>query len=103
VTVDESLKADSQFESEAEMEVETPPRGKRGRPSIFSQEIDDRICELMASGKRLRQICELAEMPAKSTVIGWASENDHFSDQYRLAREALLDFWSDELRENCRR
>jgi len=66
-----------------------------GRPSIFSQDLGDLICLLMAEGKSLNSICKLDGMPHKSTVLLWVVKGDRgdadykdFSDQYRRAREA---------------
>ena len=60
---------------------------KRGRPSIFSGKLADEICELLADGKSLREICRDDAMPAKSTVCKWLAENPEFADQYTRARE----------------
>jgi hypothetical protein len=81
-------------------EVDAPPEApepeaKPGRPTSFSEDIGDLICALMAEGKSLRSICELENMPHKSTVLLWVVKGDRgdeqyraFSDQYRRAREA---------------
>ncbi len=70
---------------------------KKGRPSIFSDALALTICERLAGGESLRQICEDADMPAKSTVMKWALENKDFSDQYARARALLMEHWSDDL------
>lgn len=58
-----------------------------GRPSSFSQEIADEICECMASGDSLRDICSRDNMPNRSTVARWLAASETFRDQYAHACE----------------
>lgn len=67
------------------------------RPSIFTQELADQICERLADGESLRKICLSDDMPAKSSVFKWLGENKEFSDQYARAREAQADTLFDEI------
>lgn len=67
------------------------------RPSIFTQELADQICERLADGESLRKICLGDDMPAKSSVFKWLGENKEFSDQYARAREAQADTLFDEI------
>jgi hypothetical protein len=68
-----------------------------GRPTGFSQEIADRICERIADGESLRAICLDDDMPAKSSVFKWLGEHAAFSDQYARARETQADAIFDEI------
>lgn len=68
-----------------------------GRPSIFSQELADTICERLAEGESLRAICRDDAMPAMSSVFKWLRENETFSQQYARAREAQADALFDEI------
>lgn len=69
-----------------------PPRAKRGRPSLYSQALADRVCKAVAEGQTLRQVCRTLELP-ESTVRGWALSEEHpFFAQYARARE--LGLWS---------
>jgi len=61
-----------------------------GRPSSFTQEIADRICERIAGGEPLRQICRDDEMPPWQTVYGWLDAHPDFSE--RFARARILGF-----------
>lgn len=70
---------------------------KMGRPSVFTQEIADSICERIADGESLRSICLGDEMPCRSSVFKWLNENKSFSDQYARAREAQADHMADEI------
>ena len=61
-----------------------------GRPTTYTPEIGNEICERIAEGETLRSICADSHMPAKSTVLLWVVDQNHqeFSDQYMIAREA---------------
>lgn len=68
-----------------------------GRPSDYTPEIADLICERIADGESLRSICSEAEMPSKSMVFRWLAAHDEFRDQYARAREAQADALADEM------
>ena len=68
-----------------------------GRPSSHTPEIAAEICERMAKGETLRQICRDDHIPAATTVHGWVKSVDGFSEQYAHAREALIAHWADEI------
>ena len=60
---------------------------KRGRPSKFSAEIAEKICDELATGKSLRAICADPRMPAKATVHRWLARDQEFRRSYVLARD----------------
>jgi hypothetical protein len=68
-----------------------------GRPSSFTQETADTICERMAEGESLRSICRDDAMPHRLTVLRWADTNEAFRDQYARARDHLADFYNDDI------
>ena len=70
-----------------------------GRPSSFTPDIGDAICERLANGESLRRICDDKRMPARSTILRWLASNDHreFHDQYARARDAYADVKFDEI------
>lgn len=70
-----------------------------GRPTDYSQNIADLICERLADGESLRSICEDEALPARSTVFRWLSLHPEFSDQYARAREAQADAIFDDILE----
>lgn len=67
------------------------------RPSDFTQEIADLICDKLAEGKSLRSICLAEDMPSKSAVFRWLAANEAFRDQYARAREAQADALFDDI------
>jgi len=68
-----------------------------GRPSDFTPEMANHICEQLIEGKSLRKICSDEEMPNASTVCRWLSQNEAFREQYAHAREAQADTLADEI------
>lgn len=74
------------------------PEETRGRPSAYTPEIAKLICEQLADGATLRQICRAEGMPAESTVRAWAIEDrEGFSAQYAKAREIGYHSMADEI------
>lgn len=76
--------------------------GNVGRPSIFSKEICEEIFDRMANhGQSLRIICKDDHMPERTTITRWLwsgnPEHEEFCVQYARAREALMDFYGDEI------
>ena len=69
---------------------------KIGRPSEYSAETADAICERLIEGESLRAICASEGMPAASTVCRWLANNEAFRKQYAHAREAQADTLADE-------
>lgn len=69
------------------------------RPSTFTNEIADLICERMSEGESLRKICAEPGIPSMSTVFRWLGDgkNSAFREQYARAREAQADKYADEL------
>ena len=59
--------------------------------TTFSNELFDVICERIAEGESLRDICLDDEMPNRSTVFVWLKNVDGCADQYVHAREAQAD------------
>lgn len=68
-----------------------------GRPSDFSPEIANAICERLIEGESLRRICRDDEMPSASTVCRWLGQFDEFREQYAHARDAQADTLADEI------
>lgn len=68
-----------------------------GRPSEYSDEVADRICERLVEGHSLRKIALDDDMPSASTVFKWLSQQPKFAEQYARAREAQADTLADEI------
>lgn len=64
----------------------------------FSQALFDAICERIADGESLREICAEPDMPSKTSVMRWLASNAALSDQYARARELQADHEFDEIK-----
>lgn len=62
-----------------------------GRPSAYTEELTDAICEELANGCSLNSICKRDEMPSMSMVFRWLAEHQSFRDKYARAREVQAD------------
>lgn len=72
-----------------------------GRPSKYSKEVADLICEEIAStSKSLRTICKSENLPSVGTVLKWLREDtEGFVAQYTRAKEEQADLMADEILE----
>ena len=68
-----------------------------GRPPKFTQTLADDICERIANGESLRNICRDKSMPDKTTVLRWVDDNNDFCDQYARACARREDSFFDDL------
>jgi hypothetical protein len=76
-------------------EIETEPPKKSA--SEYTEEIFDEICERMANGKGLREICEDPQMPNRSTFLRWVEHDTGRQRKYQQAREALMDWYAEDI------
>ena len=74
---------------------EQRPRG-RGRPSIYSAETANAICERLMRGETMLSISEDSTMPGLSTACRWLVENPEFRELTRAAKESGTDVLADE-------
>lgn len=70
-----------------------------GRPSDYTPETADKICERLADGESLRLICAADDMPDRGTVFRWLSVHEDFRGQYARAREQQADAMFDDIRD----
>jgi hypothetical protein len=90
-----------QTEKSAILSNETPAKTSKGRKSIYSPELADRICELIATHPiGLVSLCELyPDLPSPSTIRKWIREPEkkEFLHQYEIALEMRADLIFDQL------
>ncbi len=67
------------------------------RPSSYSTEVADSICQRLASGEALYRICDSPELPSTPTVFKWLSERPEFLSNYARAREAQAELMAEEI------
>lgn len=70
-----------------------------GRPSEYTPEIADAICDRLADGESLRSVCRSEGMPDKTTVFRWMRTNELFRAQYARAKEESADSHADDILE----
>ena len=69
------------------MAMATKPEKKaNGRPSKYSKVMAATICNGIAEGKSLSDVCKQTGMPHRDTVYTWMREQPEFSDMYARAR-----------------
>jgi hypothetical protein len=76
-----------------------PPPQKPKRPAEFSDDIFTEICDRMAGGQGLRKICDDPNMPSRQTFLRWIEKDTGRQSQYQAAREALMDWYAEEILE----
>ena len=73
----------------------TKAKKKTGRPTIFTQELADEICERLAHGETLRKMVLDEHMPVSSAIYRWLDTNESFKDQYARARIRQADYYAE--------
>lgn len=77
-----------------------------GRPSSFTTDISQRICDQLADGKSLRSICLAEDMPCTATVMNWLLQGEKeveggqfrtFLEHYAQARDSQAEYYADEV------
>lgn len=68
-----------------------------GNTTVYTPELAEEICERIANGETLRQVCRSKGLAA-STVRRWVlNDINGFSAHYALARDLCLESWADEV------
>lgn len=71
--------------------------GKRGRPTVYDEEVATEIVRRISEGESLRAICQESGMPAKGTVLGWVNDDrEGFADRYARACFVRAQVWAEE-------
>ena len=71
--------------------------GETGRPTDFTDELGDLICEGIAKGLSLVKICQAKDMPVERSVYRWRRLHESFSQNYARAREDAADQFVQEI------
>lgn len=67
------------------------------RPTKYTPELTDLICERLSEGDSLRTVCLADDMPDKATVFRWLRIHKQFRDQYETAKQESADAMADEI------
>ena len=73
------------------------PKKPMGRPSIYSQDLTNRICVRLALGESIRSICKDDKMPAQCQIYAWLNRHPEFQEQYTRAREEQAETHADQI------
>ena len=68
-----------------------------GRPSSYTLELSDIICERLASGESMRSVSRDDSMPAMSTLFKWIRDIPEFTEQYVKAKEESADALAEDM------
>lgn len=66
-------------------------------PSKYTEELADRVCEGLASGKGLEAVCAGDGIPNASTIYRWLEAHENFREKYARARQIQADRYFDEI------
>lgn len=71
------------------------------RPSLYNEELTDKICQRIAEGESLKKICESKDMPTRVTVHNWLLDKDkeEFFNKYEKAVNVRTENMFDALEE----
>ncbi len=64
---------------------------------MYSQDIKNKVCDLIAEGKSLRAIEAITDMPSMTSVMRWCIEDVAFCEQYARAKEQQSEVFAEEL------
>lgn len=70
---------------------------KLGRPTDYTKDMADKICEKIANGRSLRSICAEDGVPPMKTIYRWLEANEEFRHQYARARDKQADYFAEEI------
>jgi len=67
------------------------------RPSEYTEEVGDLICDEIISGGALYKLCERDDFPGERTVYQWIDRYPEFAQKYARARELQQDREADKI------
>jgi hypothetical protein len=70
-----------------------------GRPSDYTEELAQDICQQLMSGQSLRRICAVEWMPDRATVHRWMNARPDFATKYAHARVIQADALEEDMAE----
>lgn len=73
----------------------TDKKGRNGRPSTYTQEIADKIIDLIEQGYSERRIAQMDGMPSGPTIRSWKDTHPEFLTRSARARKESADVYND--------
>lgn len=77
--------------------AKTKDRHPGGRPTDYTPEIAEVVCQRIAEGESVRGICADEDMPSVRTFFRWVGKYEEFRQQYAIAREQQMESFADEI------
>jgi hypothetical protein len=72
-----------------------PPR-RRGRPTLYSLELVEEFCDLIAEGMTIERACKEPGMPSKRTIQYWLKQYPEFRRGFEKSVQFRNQWWMDE-------
>jgi hypothetical protein len=73
-----------------------PPQ--RGRPTDYTPEMADLVCQRVLAHGTLLEACERhPELPSSTTVYVWLFAHAEFREKYARTRDYVMEMWADEI------
>lgn len=85
------------MQGETEAKTQAAQKVGAGRPSLFTEEMGDKICAMVMAGMPLVRICQEDWAPHPTTVYRWFRENDKFCYNYARAKEDQADYFVEDI------
>jgi len=70
---------------------------KMGRPTDYTKELGDAVCEWLISGKSLSSFCLQDGAPSVASIYRWLRSHADFCEAYVRAREEQADTLADDM------
>jgi hypothetical protein len=64
---------------------------------VYTDDLAATICEHIADGMSLKEVCDLAGMPSRAIAYKWLTAHAEFSAMYARARDERADLIADEI------
>ena len=76
------------------MAAEQAIKAKMGRPGLYTLALGAKICELIAAGKSVKDICKLPGMASETVIYEWLAKDGDFAELYTHARARQADLYA---------
>ncbi|GEM_PF-2114745 len=72
------------------------------RPKMITKEVMQRVCDELADGKSLNQICRMDDMPSRRAIYYSIQRDDDMHELYARSRAIAAEILSDEINDVAR-
>ena len=68
-----------------------------GRPTDYTPEIADAVCELIVQGDSVLQLSKRDDMPSETAIYTWLSKHEEFAVKYAHARQSQAEVYAQDI------